>query len=296
MASSINEGSIYSLVMKDAYRKLASRSIDEIIADCQNWLSTALSSYIYKDSGIVPISELPESYLEWVDSPLTQSIFREQHLIHLRQSSDVLLNQLRITNKIQPPSLENFQKFMAAYVHFITLLNEIENEYIAAGNGTDSVTGFKAHSLLLPEMRRELERTGRKGNPFSVVMLRIDASDTVEEREFKMRALATALNQCLRGFDDVYNVSDTDLIVSLKQSDIKGGIRFVERLKEELRNIQASFLFTSCVAEPDPSSELVKFLENLERDLSQITSHGVGQTVKFEDISPLQRYVATLKE
>lgn len=269
--------------------------VAQVIEDCQSWLSGLLSSFFYSVTVDSSAFRLPDGYAGWIESPSTKSGFQKSLLEDIADAAAEMKVALDEAREVNPPLRVSFEKFLQSYEKFISHLNRAQNELILAGSGVDKITGFKINSLMLPEIRRELDRRGRKGNPFSLALLRLDGSVSSEERDFKLRAISTALRQGLRSFDDVYRMGDVDLLVALKHADIKGGIRFIERLKAELKNLQADFTFSSCVGEPDPADDLESFLVNLENDLTQIATHGGGQTMKHEEISPLQRFVSSLK-
>ena len=272
------------------------RQVAEVIDDCQKWFSHLLFSFFYSASTGGNLLEIPSSYTKWAQDPATKSGFQKNLLDDLTESSQALKEALDEAKVSIPPSRVAFEKLTQSYELFLSQLNHAQNELILSGAGTDPLTGFKINALLLPEVRRELDRRGRKGNPFSLAMIRLDGNPAEAELAYKLRAISTALRQGLRSFDDVYKVSNTDLLIALKHADLKGGFRFIERLKLELKNIQADFTFSSCVAEPDPADDLDRFLQNLAADLTQISSYGGGQTMKYEEISPLQRFVSTMKD
>ena len=272
------------------------RSIIEVLDDCQKWYSETLLSLFYGDTSQWAASNLPKLYSEWINSPFTNTTFRQRVLEPLRLSGEKLNTTLQDAKKSNPPDQSAFQNFVRAYEAFMITLNGIQCEFVINSKDVDVQTGFKSSYLVLPEIKREFERRGRQGNSFSIIMIRIEAGDGAEENENRVRAMAMAVNQCLRGFDDVYRLNDTDILISLKVTDIKGGLRFVERLKGELKTLNAEFTFSSCVAEPDPASDITRFLKELEDDLSTASTHGGGQTIKYEDISPMQRFIANMKE
>lgn len=274
----------------------STHSLAEVLDDCQKWYSEILSALFYKGGPALSGSSLPRIYSEWVKSAQTQTVFRLVVLEKLRTNSEKLNTALQEVKKHTPPQISDFQNFTRAYEGFVTGLNEIQCDFLLSSKGMDIQTGFKSSLLIMPEMKREFERRGRHGNPFSVIMIRIDNKEGTQDNEERVRIMATAINQCLRGFDDVYRMNDLDILINLKLSDIKGGLRFVERIKDELKILNAEFTFSSCVAEPDPSNDLTKFLQELEYDLASAASHGGGQTIKFEEISPMQRFIASMKE
>ncbi len=282
--------------MTDTPQKPDTQPIVEIMEDCQNWLSLALAALFYKEQSESFGFILPKSYLGWIDNSQTQSSIQKIFLDQVKASAATLQAALVKAKASQPPPREAFQQFMQAYEDFMARLNQIENDSLLSGHGIDSLTGFKNNSVLMIELKRELERRARRGNPFSVAMLRVDDSEDAEARNVKLRTISEALRRCIRSFDDVYRMGDTDLLIGLKHSDLKGGMRFIERLRVELKNLEADFTFSSCVAEPDPEDDMNVFLTNIEKDLTQIASAGGGQSAKYEDLSPLQRFVTSMKD
>lgn len=272
------------------------RSLIEVLDDCQKWYSETLLSLFYGDTSQLSAASLPKLYTDWISSPITNTTFRQRVLDPLRANSEKLSTALRSVKRNNPPKESDFQNFSRAYESFVTELNGIQCEFVLNSKDVDIQTGFKSNYLVLPEVKREFERRGRQGNPFSVIMIRVDAGNGAEDTESRMRSMAMAINQCLRGFDDVYRLNDTDILISLKVTDIKGGLRFIERLKTELKTLSVEFTFSSCVAEPDPASDITRFLKELEDDLVTAAAHGGGQTIKYEDISPMQRFIANMKE
>ncbi len=267
--------------------------ITEIIEACQHWHSALLMHFFYSQS--VP-SGLPDSYGVWINQSGSETVIQKALIDEIRRSADDLNISLNAAKSQTPPAREVFEKFTQSYDRFLMLLNKAQNELAMSGSGMDDITGFKIGALMIQEVKRELDRRGRNGNPFSMAMIRLDGENDFETRNFKLRAISTALRQGLRSFDDVYRLENDDLVIALKHADIKGGFRFIERLKSELKNLQAEFTFSSCVAEPDPSDDLQQFLKNLLDDLNLVASSGSGQTMKYEELSPLQRFVTNMKD
>jgi diguanylate cyclase len=270
-------------------------SVAEVMEECQHWLSRIIDEIFYGAGGALPEASLPALYTDWLNDPHTQKIIHRDLLATVRASGDSLKTAL-IDAYEHPPQRANFSGFMQAFEDFMARLNRIENDSLLSGHGIDSLTGFKTGSVLVPELKRELDRRARRGNPFSVAMLRLDAVNTEEELDFRLKLMAKALRQCLRSFDDVYRLEAMDLIVGLKHSDLKGGMRFVERLKVEMKNLNVDFTFSSCIAEPDPADDINEFLKNLEKDLTLVAANGSGQSIRYEELSPLQRFVSNMKD
>lgn len=263
--------------------------LSEVIEDCQHWLSNMLVGLFYSKSD--QPAALPKAYGEWIAHPQTEEKFRPALIDQLKHSAETMAACLQETLKSVPPKQHDFQQFLQAYEDFIGRLTNVENQRLLSDKGIDADTGFKTDAVLVDELKKELERRSRRGNPFSIAMIRIDGDAQNEEKEYQLKAIADAFRKCMRSFDDIYRAGDKDFVAGLKHSDLKGAFRFTERVKEELTSINAGFTFSSCVAEPDPADDIVGFLENMKGDLAKIIASGDGQVAKFEEISPLQRYV-----
>ncbi len=268
--------------------------ISEIIEACQHWYSGLLLDLFFPRKAESFLIDLPDLYKNWADESFSKPTFQKVLMDEIYRSGNELKSLLN--NIKSPPSREEFQNLSANYDRFIILLSKAQNEIALSGTGVDDITGFKIGALMMQEVKRELDRRGRKGNPFSMAMIRLDGENNTEDKNFKLRAISTALRQGLRSFDDVYRLENDDLVIALKHADIKGGFRFIERLKGELKSLQADFTFSSCVAEPDPADDMQQFLKNLLDDLNVAASSGTGQTIKYEELSPLQRFVSNMKD
>ncbi|PZP55256.1 MAG: hypothetical protein DI586_07470 [Micavibrio aeruginosavorus] len=270
--------------------------ITEIIEACHIWYSELITYFFYPEDSTKTSFKIPAAYNEWIEDPSIRAAFQKIFLDEVRISAEEFSTSIEKANSSNPPLKEDFTRLTASYNHFIFLLNQAQNELILSGTGIDKITGFKVGALMMPEIKREMDRRGRRGNPFSMAMIRLDKGETKEDYDFQLRAISTALRHGLRSFDDVYRLDNNDLVVALKHADIKGGFRFIERLQLELKTMQATFTFSSCVAEPDPSDDLHLFMKNLSDDLNQIAKSGGGQTMKYEELSPLQRFVTNMKD
>jgi len=266
----------------------------DIIDDCLNWLSTTLPGIFYADA--VKTSDLPKTYTDWLAHPETANSFQSHLLEQIQRSADTMISALKEALQVTPPKPETFNQFMQAFEDFMSRLNVIENQTLLSEKGVDPQTGFKTSAILMAELKKELDRRSRRGNPFAIALIKIDGDADDEKKEYQLNSISSAFKKCMRSFDDIYRIGDKEFLAGLKHSDLKGGIRFTERVRDELKILNADFTFTSCVAEPDPLDDLPTFLNNMKKDLAQIAAGGQGQTLRFEELSPLQRYVNTIKD
>ena len=267
----------------------------EVLEDCQHWFSQVLDSLFYGDGNLYKM-DLPEIYYRWTATFETAHNFQKALIEQIGASEKTLKAALVVAVQNRPPVQKDFHDFLKSYEDFMGRLNGMENDSLLAGHGIDTLTGFKSHAVMMEDIKRELDRRSRRGNPYSVAMIRLDSITDVAVAEQRLKKLSAALRSCIRTFDDVYRINETDLLVSLKHSDLLGAMRFIERLKQEMKQLEADFTFTSCVAEPDPADNIDSLFQHLKKDLEQVAALGPGQSVIYEDISPLQRFVSSLKD
>ena len=149
---------------------------------------------------------------------------------------------------------------------------------------------FSPSERLMHDLSCELERRSRGGHPFSVVQIRM--SNPTE----KIHVLK-AFRASTRIFDDIYEYqNETDLLLNLKHCDTKGAFRFIDRLKHKLNDLGfAKILFEACVVEPIPGDNLEQLLKHVDDDINKLSAIGLGEAGQYQDISPLRRYVDSLK-
>lgn len=270
--------------------------IAEVVSDCLHWLTRASIALFYPGQGEAFDFSMPKAYREWSDNPDTESGFQSSLLAQLHHSAENLQESLQKSSQNRPPKAEDFHNFMQSFEDFMSRLHMIESEVILSEQGIDALTGFKTSQVMQIEFKKELDRRARRGNPFAIAVMQIDGQSVEEELIFQVQTMATAMRKCMRSFDDIYRIGERDFAAGLKHSDIAGGIRFTERVKEELKILGTGFSFTSCVAEPDPSDDLNELMKNMNRDLSRAAAQYKGQSIRFEDVSPLQRFVNNLRE
>lgn len=194
------------------------------------------------------------------------------------------------------PVVATFDSFWQTYEGFSSQLRRVEKDMVLSDFGIDMQTGLRSATVMMTELARELERRSRKGQPFSVAMLRID-DPVLRGDEKTLGFVARAVQKTIRTFDDAYISGDGEFLISLKHSDAAGGLRFVTRFKDALGNgEEVNFTVSSCVAEPLPGDELDDLLKNVRADLEDIASQARGATGQHEEISPLNRFLQSLKD
>ncbi len=254
------------------------------------WQSQVLLSVFYDELSarkeIIP----PQSF---------RSLINEKVKIPDRvQDSQDILHELaaNLLQSAELPPKENVETFLSAYENFQNALQRLDQDSLLADNGIDSQTGLRSSVVMLPELERELERRARRGQPFCIVLSRIDGE--VARKTPENIALAVqCIEKTIRSFDDAYVTDDGEFLSSLKHSDDKGGIKFVARLNEALKGKEGvQFTMSSFVAEPLPGDDMNQLISNIKIDLDRLAKEEKGMAGQYEDISPLARYVQSLKD
>lgn len=154
----------------------------------------------------------------------------------------------------------------------------------------DSEFHYSPSDRLMHDLECELERRARGGHPFALIQVRMNVST---DKMFLLQAFRLST----RIFDDIYEYkNDTDLLLNLKHCDSKGAFRFIDRLKHKLNDLgHGKILFEACVVEPIPGDKLENLLQHVDDDINKLSLMGLGEAGQYQDISPLRRYVDSLK-
>ncbi|HEY8190781.1 MAG TPA: GGDEF domain-containing protein, partial [Alphaproteobacteria bacterium] len=113
------------------------------------------------------------------------------------------------------------------------------------------------------------------------------------------------IKKCLRTFDDAYRSDDGEFIMSLKQSDMRGGTTAVLRMRSLLQEEPVGarkkdgrvhrVTMSYCVGEPIPGDKMDEFISNMRADLKRYDEHDEA-ALEFVEQSPLLRFIKTGEE
>lgn len=251
----------------------------------------------------------PESFLYWLKEAGDSGLIGKTTIVRLKKLHDDLhacgdqfLTAAASGKK--PPAL-SFDKLTMTFEEFLNQLGRLEIDCLMENSGLDPLTTLRSKSVLIKDLERELERLARQGKPFTIAMVRIDDYDKIMASQGEGRArghvklVSELIKSSVRSFDDAYASGDDEFVLSLKQSDIPGGVKALERLRallEERRVIveidgkAAPLSLSCCIAEPLPGDKVEDLLDGLRRDLRESTKEA-GQVLQYYEMSPLQRYV-----
>lgn len=267
----------------------------DLLGDYSSWLGQLIRVAVYGDAAAKKSPPLAPSiqkalakiFIKGVNAVPVQILDSEKYL--LEQMQAMLVTETA-------PTQEMFQNFWQAYEGLMGLLHRLEKDSLLGDLGIDPVTGLRSSKVMRKDLERELERRSRRGQPFSIAMTRIDGADNCKDNE-KVKLAAKNVQKTIRSFDDAYVMGAGEFLISLKHTDVNGAMRFSSRLTEALKmDVDVKFTMSSCVAEPMPGDSIDDLLANTRKDLDHIAGLGAGASGQYEDISPLGRYVMSLKD
>ena len=149
-----------------------------------------------------------------------------------------------------------------------------------------------------------MDRLARYGKPFSLAILRVKNNSTLDDKIIKK--VSKLIGKSIRSFDDAYYISNGEFILCLKQADISGGLRALERLEELLyennKRHDAKIQISCFVSEPSQYQDLGELISNLEKDLNaheknyekRKKGRDIGAVREYQDKSPLERFINTI--
>lgn len=239
---------------------------------------------------------IPGLLLGWLGGEGAAELLKPEQIEELRQSHHKLIAAGK-------PNPGQFEEFIAELI-------SLEKKIVSENLGYDSLTSLRSKRVLVNDLKKELDRLARNGQQFTVAIARIDSFQKIRDSFGEAKArdyvvlVSGLIKKSLRAFDDAYVFADDKFILCMKQSEARGGIAALERLRHELEreNITINFggekiplTVSCCVAEPLPDEKVHELLENLDADLNNPRNES-DTVLKHYEMSPLERYVQAAKE
>ncbi len=291
------------------------KNLGEIADQYTEWFMQVMRRLFFVgDQNDITTSNKPEGLFLWLDraraDQMHPDIIDRIEKIHddLSLIADMMINEALKSKSA--PALKKFDKIVTLFEEFTRYVRRLDKDILLEDSGIDTLTGLRSFATLRKDLRREMDRLSRQGKPFCIALVRINKFDEIEKNFGEdislncLKSVSQLIIKSLRSFDDAYRLENNDFILSLKQADITGGIRALERFKEELKKDSVCYeangnkvalSLSSCIAEPLPGDDIKILLENLKFDLE---SHELKPDVilEYHEISPLQRYVQELQD
>lgn len=205
------------------------------------------------------------------------------------------------------PPLDEYNELTRHYEEFIQSMRRIELDQAVENSGFDERTGLRSVKLMADDYNREMERRARRGNPFSLALVKINNFDQKWREDEKpilpmIRKVADQIKESLRSFDDAYYIGGEYFMLALKHADMLGSQAAMSRLNQAINSAHipppddplAEISVSSVISEPTKGDKLEDMLANMKKDLEGIDSKGT--VLQYQDLSPLQRYIHSMQK
>lgn len=269
-----------------------------VLEDYANWFSRIAVHVAYPEEqdgadGIVT----PGSFKEWLESTKDNEDFSQAVVDDLTKIHDDMLRAgVSVVESIKGktrPAHQDFVDFKNLYTAFLSRIRRVEKDSALEGSGMDDTTGLRSAEVLQADLKKEMERLSRQGNPFSIVMARIDRFAGHDNQSGSLDLAVASIKDCMRSFDDAYYMGLGQFLISLKHADIIGAQAAVNRLQQSLKKNDDNtdkITMSYCMAEPIPGDGLDEMINNMKQDLNDHLNDR-DAVLKFLEMSPLERFV-----
>lgn len=257
-----------------------------------------------------PADEKPPGvFMEWLEKAKAEGNISPNMAERVsRIHADMWASAREFTNKFAArdvPPLKEYNELSRHYEEFIQMMRRMELDEAVENSGFDERTGLRSVKLLKDDVSREMERRARRGNPFSLALVKINGfkeewRDDDETFYSMVRQVSEQIKEVLRSFDDAYFLGGEYFLLCLKHADMVGSQAAIARLNMSINSTEIAppdapkeqISVSTVVSEPTQGDNLENMLENMKKDLVGIDSKGT--VVQYNDISPLQRYIHSM--
>lgn len=278
--------------------------LGEFLEEYTQWHTAVIKSLLLKG----PKPDAPEKMVSWVNALSLENIDLDGRYAAtaelLKQKHQVLVAMSSVVNQDAEKQLDTF---LSEYVVFMNEMQSFCQSVLLEQWGMDVLTGLKNKAVLHRELAVEMERLSREGFPFCLGLARIDNFDTIsksagaEEAETIIKEVSSLVLKSLRSYDEAFRVNRNHFIMCLKQSDLIGGQKGLERLRDlmEAAEIKTNIdgkekliTLSCCVAAPLPGDDVDDLIDNLYVDLDKQIKDD-GSVLAYQEMSPLERFMKT---
>lgn len=203
--------------------------------------------------------------------------------------------------------LNEYNELTRYYEEFIQAMRQIELDHAVENSGFDEKTGLRSLKLLKPDFDREMERRARRGNPFSLSLIKINKFKPEWREDEKVcrpmiKKISDQIKESLRSFDEAYYLGEEYFMLALKHADSLGSQAAMNRLNQAITSAHIpppddpleEISVSSVISEPTQGDKLDVLLENMKKDLEGINDKGT--VLQYNDLSPLQRYIHSMNK
>lgn len=269
-----------------------------VLEDYADWFANIAMAVSYLEATKLSDIAPPQSFRVWSEeisaqkdavNPIVIDDLTKTHDEMLKLGQTILAG---LSNK-QKPSFDDFSEFKNIYSAFLLRLRRLEKDSATEGSAIDEQTGLRNPKSIVSDLKKEMERVARQGNPFSLMATRIDAFAGQQDQSHALLVATNNIKRCMRNFDDAYHLGNGNFLISLKHADIMGAEAAVSRLQEYLKedeNNKENLTMSYCISEPEPEDDIAKKVQVMQQDLGENLNNR-DSILKFKEVSDLQRFV-----
>ncbi len=292
-------------------------SLNDLLVDYHSWFFSVLKQALYPDQASRRlVLSMPSLFVESLkgmededgalDSAMANSLTHLKDTHHrLQEAAQDILAEVERTK--QPLEQKIFENFSELFKVFVNGMQKACQNHILEEWGLDILTALKSRHVMIQEISQEMERVARQGRSFAIALARIDHFKEIDqalgrhEGDRLIKLVADFIGRSLRIFDTAYRLDRDHFILLLKQSDLMGGQKALERLRDQLEKSEETYVIdgevrpltmSCCVAMPAAEDNIQYLLEDLRKDLdTQVREKGA--VLAYYEMSPLQRFMKT---
>jgi len=255
-------------------------------------------AYIDEPQENATIITLSDSFKNWIEAPETQEglsgyLLKDMITAHddMLRVGGLLLNAIKENKK---PSKPDFEELKNLYNAFLMRLRRVEKDSAYEGSGVDPETGLRSSAALNDDLKIEMERVGRQGNPFSIVISRIDFFAGQKDQPHAIKMVVRNVKKCMRSFDDAYYLGQGEFLLALKHADKIGGKAAINRLQAFLKGDEENkgeMTLSYSLMEPSVGDETEDLIKNMRQDLID-NMNEANIVLELTEMSALERYAS----
>jgi diguanylate cyclase len=252
---------------------------------------------------------MPEVFYEWHSRASDAKAVDGQildRLLRIHQAMIGAADDFGLRSRMDEPyPLNEFTELTKHYEEFIQSMRLVEREQALENSGIDEKTGLRSLSHMKEDLSREMERRSRRGNPFSIALVKMNEFDPEWKKNdeaflLMIRQVSDQIKTVLRSFDDAYYLGDEYFLLSLKHADQIGAQAAANRLNVTVTeasikkpNKSGELSISAVLADPVQGDNIDQMIENMKKDVVDINEKGT--VVQFNEVSPLQRYISSIQ-
>ena len=305
---------MYSMMDKNRYdfmaleykSQLGLEAIMPVLDEYIVWYGRLVKSYF---EGVPTKEAEPRVFEEWLakakaEKSISGATAEKAVAIHKGMVSAANSFTIKIASQEAPP-LHEYNDFAGHYEEFIQFMRRLEFDHALDNSGFDEKTGLRSLKVMKSDIAREMERRARRGNPFSLALVKINNFKGQWRQDEDLcrdmvRKISSQIKECLRSFDDAYYLGQEYFLLSLKHADTLGAQAALNRLNIGITTAHIpvpgdpmdEVSVSSVLFEPTPGDTLEDLLKNMKKDLEGVDSRGT--VLQYNDVSPLQRYIHSI--